>query len=96
MHPRPRLFGRVGELQTLEQLLEDARGSRSGVIVLRGEPGIGKTALLRQLVSEASGFRVVSGLGVESEMELPFAGLHQLCARCWAGWARLPSRNGEG
>ena len=80
MHPRPRLFGRAGELQTLEQLLEDARGSRSGVIVLRGEPGIGKTALLRQLVSEASGFRVVSGLGVESEMELPFAGLHQLCA----------------
>ncbi len=80
MHPRPRLFGRVGELQTLERLLEDARGSRSGVIVLRGEPGIGKTALLRQLVSEASGFRVVNGLGVESEMELPFAGLHQLCA----------------
>jgi DNA-binding CsgD family transcriptional regulator len=78
--PRPRLFGRADELEILEQLLADARDGQSGVVVLRGEPGIGKTALLRQLVGEASGFRVIRGLGVESEMELPFAGLHQLCA----------------
>ena len=48
--------------------------------MLRGEPGIGKTALLRYLIGQASGFRVIRGTGVESEMELPFAGLHQLCA----------------
>jgi hypothetical protein len=77
---RPRLYGRAGELGMLEQILRGARDGRSGVIVVRGEPGIGKSALLGQLVSEASGFRVVRAVGVESEMELPFAGLHQLCA----------------
>ena len=48
--------------------------------MVRGEPGIGKTALLRSVVGEASGFTVIRASGVESEMELPFAGLHQLCA----------------
>ena len=50
------------------------------MLVVRGEAGIGKTELLRYLIAEASGFRVVRAVGVESEMELPFAGLHQLCA----------------
>ena len=47
---------------------------------MRGEPGIGKTELLRQLTAEAAGFAVARVAGIQSEMELPFAGLHQLCA----------------
>jgi hypothetical protein len=50
------------------------------VLVVRGDAGIGKSALLQHLIDEASGFRVVHATGVESEMELPFAALHQLCA----------------
>ncbi len=80
MPPVTRLFGRTSELEVLGQLLADVRSGHSGVLVVRGEPGIGKTALLRYLMGEASGFRVVRGIGVESEMELPFAGLHQLCS----------------
>ena len=56
------------------------RRGRSAVLVVRGEPGIGKTELLRQLIAEAPGFGVTRVAGVESEMELPYAGLHQLCA----------------
>jgi DNA-binding CsgD family transcriptional regulator len=80
MHPPPRLFGRTGELEILGQLIANAQRGRSAVLVVRGEPGIGKTELLRQLTAEASGFAVARVAGVESEMELPFAGLHQLCA----------------
>ncbi len=80
MPPVPRLFGRAGELETLGQLLANVRSGQSAVLVMRGEPGIGKTELLRQLIGQASGFRVVRAVGVESEMELPFAGLHLLCA----------------
>src|SRR5690349_14247665 len=80
MHPPPRLFGRTGELEILGQLIANARRGRSAVLVVRGEPGIGKTELLRRLTAEASGFAVARVAGVESEMELPFAGLHQLCA----------------
>ena len=80
MHPPPRLFGRTGELEILGRLIANVRRGRSAVLVVRGEPGIGKTELLRQLIAEASGFGVARVAGVESEMELPFAGLHQLCA----------------
>jgi DNA-binding CsgD family transcriptional regulator len=80
MHPPPRLFGRTGELEILGRLIANARGGHSAVLVVRGEPGIGKTELLRQLIAEASGFGVARVAGVESEMELPFAGLYQLCA----------------
>src|SRR6201994_423910 len=80
MHPPPRLFGRTGELEILGRLIANVRRGRSAVLVVRGEPGIGKTELLRRLIAEASGFRVARMAGVESEMELPFAGLHQLCA----------------
>jgi predicted ATPase len=79
-HDHQPLFGRAGELAVLRRLLDGARDGQSGVLVVRGDPGIGKTALLRQLGKMTSGFQVVRGLGVESEMELPFAGLHQLCA----------------
>jgi DNA-binding CsgD family transcriptional regulator len=74
------LLGRTGELKILGELIANVRSGQSAVLVVRGEPGIGKTELLRYLIGQASGFRVVRGAGVESEMELAFAGLHQLCA----------------
>ena len=77
---QPRLLGRAAERQVLDRLLEDVRGGRSAVLVLRGEAGVGKTALLHYCARQASGFRVASVAGVESEMELPFAALQQLCA----------------
>src|SRR4051795_1535740 len=77
---QPRLLGRAAECQALDRLLEDVRGGRSAVLVLHGEAGVGKTALLRYCAQQASGFRVASVAGVESDMELPFAALQQLCA----------------
>jgi DNA-binding CsgD family transcriptional regulator len=84
------LIGRAGERRTLERVLEDARGGESRVLALRGEPGIGKTALLEHAVASASGFRVVRATGIESEMELAFAGLHQLCLPIVGHLAALP------
>jgi DNA-binding CsgD family transcriptional regulator len=75
-----RLLGRRGERGALERVLDRARAGSSAVLVVRGEPGIGKTALLDYAASRASGFRVVRAAGVESEMELPFAGLHMVCS----------------
>ena len=76
---RPPAFrGRSSELQALDRLAEQARGSRSGVLVVRGEAGIGKSSLLRCAAERATGFRVARITGVEAEMELPFAALHQL------------------
>jgi DNA-binding CsgD family transcriptional regulator len=72
------LIGRQSESAALEGLLREVRGGRSGVIVLRGEPGVGKTALLESVVDSASGFRVARATGVESEAELAFAALQQL------------------
>ena len=74
------LLGRLPERAALSQLLDGARAGRSGVLVVRGEPGIGKTALLDWAVESAAGLRVVRVAGVESEMELAFAALQQLCA----------------
>jgi hypothetical protein len=71
---------RGSEREVLEQLLRDARDGRSAVLVIRGEAGVGKSVLLRYAADQASGFGVAHVSGVESEMELPFAGLHQLCA----------------
>jgi DNA-binding CsgD family transcriptional regulator len=71
---------RASEREVLDRLLADARGGQSAVLVMRGEPGIGKTALLRYAARQASGFRVAQVAGVEAEMELPFSGIHQLCA----------------
>src|ERR1700746_3353677 len=76
--PPSRLFGRTAELEILERLITNVRGGRSAVLVVRGEPGIGKTELLRQLIAGASGFGVTRVAGVESEMELPYAGLHRV------------------
>jgi DNA-binding CsgD family transcriptional regulator/tetratricopeptide (TPR) repeat protein len=77
---RPPAFrGRSGEREVLDRLLESARGGRSAVLVIRGEAGVGKTALLRDTAGRASGFRITQVTGVESEMELAYAALHQLC-----------------
>jgi DNA-binding CsgD family transcriptional regulator len=84
------LQGRRTECAALDRLLEAARGGHSGVVVVRGEGGIGKTALLGYAAERAEGCRVLQVVGVESEMELPFAGLHQLCVPLLAGLDRLP------
>ena len=73
------MLGRGSECQVFDRLLDAARGGRSGTLVVRGEAGVGKTALLQYAIASASDLRVVRAAGVESEMELPFAGLHQLC-----------------
>src|SRR5215204_5136624 len=74
-----RLLGRADERGLLDGLLADIRRGRSRSLVLRGEAGIGKTALLKYLIDSASEETVAQTVGVESEMELAFAGLHQLC-----------------
>src|SRR5687768_16429155 len=76
----PGFLDRTSEREVLDRLLADARGGQSAVLVMRGEAGIGKTALLRYAARQASGFRVAQVAGVEAEMELPYAGIHQLCA----------------
>src|SRR5580693_8112105 len=73
------LRGRASELTALARLVEAVLAGQSRVLVIRGEPGAGKTALLDYLGGQAPGCRVVRALGVQSEMELAFAGLHQLC-----------------
>src|SRR3954463_12752977 len=79
-HVPPGLRGRAAEREVLDRLLENVRGGESAGLVIRGEAGVGKTALLQGCARVAPGFRVARIAGVESEMELPFAGLHQLCA----------------
>src|SRR3954447_6877122 len=73
-------FGRTAECRQLDGIVAQARDGRSAVLVIRGEPGIGKTALLRYAARQASGLRLVDVEGVEAEMDLPFAAIHRLCA----------------
>src|SRR5215211_3745971 len=84
------LLGRADERELLDRLLENVRAGQSAVLVVRGEAGVGKTALLHYCARQASGFRVAKLGGVESEMELPFAGLHQLCAPMLGRLGALP------
>lgn len=72
------LVGRRVEQAVIDALLDEARAGVSGALILRGEPGIGKTALLDHAATRAGGMRVLRGAGIESESELPFAGLHLL------------------
>jgi hypothetical protein len=76
----PALRDRTSEREALDRLLGTARHGRSSVLVLRGEAGVGKTLLLRHTARRATDFRLAEIAGIEAEMELPFAGLHQLCA----------------
>jgi DNA-binding CsgD family transcriptional regulator len=78
--PSPGLLGRQSEGAVLDRLVAGVRAGRSRVLVLHGEAGVGKTALLEYLTARAWGCRIARAAGVESEMELPFAGLHGLCA----------------
>jgi DNA-binding CsgD family transcriptional regulator/tetratricopeptide (TPR) repeat protein len=88
--PAELLHGRRDEREALEQLLEAVRGGQSRVLVVSGEPGVGKTALFESAIRCASGFRVLRAVGVESEMELAFAALQQLCAPMIDQLDRLP------
>ena len=89
------LRGRRVECDAIEELLDRARVGESGALVLRGDVGIGKTALLRHAIDAASGFEIVRASGVESELDLAFAGLHQLCVPLLPGLQRLPAPQQE-
>jgi len=84
------LLDRGSERDVLERLVTGVRAGQSGVLVLRGEAGIGKTALLEHLSAIAEGSRIARIAGVESEMELAFAGLHALCAPMLGRLGHLP------
>lgn len=86
-----RLLGRGRECAVLDGLLDDVREGRSRSLVLRGEAGIGKTALLAYLIESASDVWVLRAAGVESDMELAYAGLQQLCALMLDWLAQLPA-----
>src|SRR4051794_41082259 len=70
---RPTLVGRAAELGTLGEVLDAARDGRGGAVVVHGEPGIGKTALLEYIIASARDFQVLRTVGNEAERELPFA-----------------------
>ena len=89
------LKGRRRECGVLDRLIEAVRGGESRALVVHGEPGVGKTALLEYLVERASGCRVERAAGVQSEMELTFAGLHQLLAPMLDRVERLPVQQSD-
>ena len=89
--PPPGLLGRQSECEALDRLIAGVRAGQSRVLVVRGEAGVGKTALLEHLAAQASECRIARAAGVESEMELPFAGLHALCAPMLGRLRRLPA-----
>ena len=90
-----RLRGRSSECETLRGLLATVRSGRSEVLVLRGEAGVGKTALLEYTAEQASGFRRIEVAGIQSDMELAFAGLQQLCAPLMKHVDELPEPQRE-
>jgi DNA-binding CsgD family transcriptional regulator len=85
------LLGRRNECGTLDRLLTGVHARESRALVVRGDPGVGKSALLEYMVERASGCRVVRSAGARSEMELAFAGLHQVCAPLLDRAERLPA-----
>jgi DNA-binding CsgD family transcriptional regulator/tetratricopeptide (TPR) repeat protein len=84
------LIDRGAERRLLDGVLRDARSGKSRVLVLHGDPGVGKSALLEYAAEQASGCRLVRAAGVESEMELAYAALHQLCSPVLDRLDRLP------
>ena len=93
--PAEVLHGRRVEREALDRLLAAVRGGQSRVLVVSGEPGVGKTALLQSVIESAPGLRVARAVGVESEMELAFAALQQLCAPMLDRLDRLPAPQQE-
>jgi DNA-binding CsgD family transcriptional regulator len=89
------LLGRRAECASLDQLVAAVRRGESRSLLVRGDAGIGKTALLGYAVESATDLRVLRAAGVESEMELPFAVLHQLCAPMLDALGRLPEPQSE-
>jgi DNA-binding CsgD family transcriptional regulator len=89
-----RLLGRRAECEALDQLLANVLAGRSQVIVMRAEAGAGKSALLTYVADRDAGWYVVTATGVESEMELAYSGLHQLCAPMLDRIERLPAPQG--
>ena len=89
--PAKVLHDRRNEREALGGCLTAVRGGQSRVLVVCGEPGVGKTALLELAIDSASGLRVMRAVGVESEMELAFAALQQLCAPLLDRLDRLPA-----
>ncbi len=87
---KPTLLNRQKERAALDRLLRDLRAGRGGALVVRGEAGVGKSALLDWAVGAAADMRVVRAAGVESEMELAFASVHLLCAPLLDWLERLP------
>jgi DNA-binding CsgD family transcriptional regulator len=87
----PELTDRRAEREVLDRLVEAVRAGESRALVVHGEAGVGKTALLELLAGQATGCRVVHVAGVQSEMELAFAGLHQLCAPMLDLLERVPA-----
>jgi hypothetical protein len=84
------LLGRRSERDALDRLLEAVRGGEGRALVVRGEAGMGKSALLEYLAEHSVGCRVARATGAQSEMELTFAGLQQLCAPMLGLLERLP------
>jgi DNA-binding CsgD family transcriptional regulator len=84
------LTNRLRERDALDRFIEAVRAGESRALVIHGDPGVGKTVLLDYLAGHATGCRVARAAGVQSEMELAFAGLHQLCAPMLDQDARLP------
>ncbi|HJR94961.1 MAG TPA: AAA family ATPase, partial [Gaiellaceae bacterium] len=89
------LIGREAECARVEELLDRARMGRSGALVIRGEPGIGKTALLDHAAARADGATVVRTSGIESEAELQFSGLLDVCRPLLHRLAELPANQQE-
>jgi AAA ATPase-like protein len=85
-----RLFGRQRERAVLDRLLDTARSGHSAVLVVHGDPGVGKTALLEYAIEAAEDFQVVRTSGVEGELDLDYAALHQLCTPILELIDRLP------
>jgi DNA-binding CsgD family transcriptional regulator len=83
-------LGRDAEVERLEGILATVRAGGSAALVLRGEPGVGKSALLERLVASASEFQIVRALGVEGEIDLPYGGLQQLCRSMADAISALP------
>src|SRR3954447_17274241 len=92
----PGFLGRTSEREVIDRLLANVRGGQSAVLVIRGEAGIGKTALLQYITRQASGLRVEHVTGVEAEMELPYAAIHQLCAPMLPRLDALPQPQQDG